>query len=145
MRILFTCIVYILLSNKICAQSPVTYTYDNNGNRLTRSITLKKSNASSDSISEDESKKEIYKEEIGEVQIRIFPNPTKGILAVEISGVSTEKLIEYSLYNSSGSFLKKQKFSDLQFSIDFTNHPSGIYILRLSIEGEVSEWKIIKE
>lgn len=142
---MFTCIVYFFLSNTICAQSPVTYTYDNNGNRLVRSITLKKSYVSSDSISEDESKKEIYKDEIGKVQIRIFPNPTKGILGVEITGVSAEKSNEYSLYNSSGTFIKKQKFSDPQFSIDFTNHPSGMYILRLSIVGEVSEWKIIKE
>ena len=142
---LFTFISSFILSYTISGQSPVTYNYDNNGNRLTRSITLKKSTASSDSIFEDKSKKEIYKDEIGEVRIRIFPNPTKGILLVEISGVTTERLIEYSLYNSSGKFLKKQKFYGPLFTIDLTNHPSGIYILRLSTKGEVSEWKIIKE
>jgi hypothetical protein len=144
-KCLVVVVLYFFLNGWFTAQSQVMYTYDGNGNRLTRSITLKKSATAIDSIYENEAENEVFKDKIGETQIRIFPNPTKGNLAIELLGESTEVKIDYTVYNSSGKILKSKKTSEQKFNIDFTNYPSGIYILKLSIDGEVSEWKIIKE
>ena len=144
LRFLLICVVFGFGYQSISAQNTIYYSYDDNGNRVTRSIALKKSSAVTDSAYE-ETEKEIFKDEIGEIHISIYPNPTKGNLVVEVSGTSTEALIEYGIYSATGTILKKQIVSDPQFNIDFTNQPCGMYILKLNIEGKISEWKIIKE
>ncbi len=144
-KVFFSFVLCFLFSVNIRAQSPVYYTYDDNGNRLTRSITLKKSAVAEDSVYADEPEKEIFKEEIGETQIRIYPNPTQGELVVEVTGLSPEIPVEYSVYSTTGTVLKKHKIPEHQFNIDFRAYPGGIYVLKLSLDGKVSEWKIIKE
>jgi hypothetical protein len=136
--------LFLILNQSLLAQE-ISYSYDANGNRLIRCVTLRKSTISNDSLYEDEARKEIFKEEIGEMQIRIYPNPTKGDLIVEVYGLTEEEPIEVSLYNSTGTMLKKLKFLENQFRMDFNSYPSGIYVLKLNIEGKTSEWKIIKE
>ena len=136
--------LFIILSQPLLAQE-ISYTYDDNGNRVNRSILLRKSGSMNDTVSEDKSQREVFKEEIGETQVRIYPNPTRGDLTVEISGLPLEAQVESGIYSSSGVMVKKQKLSRHKFQIDFNIYPAGIYVLKLSIAGEVSEWKIIKE
>ena len=145
LRFLLTYFVLICGIISVNGQNEISYSYDANGNRISRSILLRKSAIVEDSVYKEETEKEIFKDEIGEIQIRIYPNPTKGNLIVEVSGASIGAEIDYSVYSSKGTSLMRQKFFDNNASIDFTNQPSGIYILKLNIEGKKSEWKIIKE
>ena len=142
-KILFICVLSFMLS--MSAKAQIYYSYDSNGNRLLRSITLKKNAVVGDSVYKEELKKEIFKEDLGETQISIYPNPTHGDLVIDVTGLLDEIPIEYSVYTSSGTLLKKQKLSEHKLNIDFNNYPSGIYVLKLRLEGKVSEWKIIKE
>ena len=68
----------------ICAQR-IKYTYDNAGNRLTRQkeIVIQTRGA----LSDDEGEPSIYEEKLSETKVTIYPNPTRGILKIDISGV----------------------------------------------------------
>ena len=67
----------------ICAQR-IKYTYDNAGNRLTRQkeIVVQTRGALS-----DEEEPSVYEEELSETKVTIYPNPTRGMLKIDISGV----------------------------------------------------------
>ena len=144
LRFLFACMIFFCVNQLVSAQNAIYYSYDENGNRLTRCITLKKG-AIADSDYIEEPKKESFKDEIGEAMVLLYPNPTKGNLEIAVTGATPEAIIEYAVYAASGAIIKKQTVSDHLFNVDFTNHPSGIYILKLSVAGKTSEWKIIKE
>jgi len=70
------CILLLLAAMNISAQS-VTYTYDNSGNRTERIVTLLKSSAAPKEAT-------ALSDLIAEKAVSIYPNPTQGILSVEI-------------------------------------------------------------
>lgn len=143
-------IIFTLLSLDFIflAGQPIHYDYDDSGNRVKRYIILGKGGSSEDKISKEfeESKKtEEYEDELGELTIKIFPNPTKGQLYVEIEGLSSEQTIDYQVFSQTGLLLNTKRKNGIQFTIDMEKYSSGIYILRLMIEGKISQWKILKE
>lgn len=62
------------------AQS-VKYSYDNAGNRIKREIVMK-----AKSSYKETSRTECFSEMLSDKDIRIYPNPTKGRLKIEIAG-----------------------------------------------------------
>jgi hypothetical protein len=118
----------------------VEYTYDNAGNRLTRQIiTLGKSAF----ISEGQAA--VVESHNGDRKVKIYPNPTKGELKLEI-GNWEEGLDAYTLITDiNGRTVCKNSLSGSITNIDLTNYPNGIYILRLSISQKWTEWKVIKQ
>ena len=66
------------------ASAQVSYGYDASGNRIYSSITLTKSSVvnSSDSITKPST------ELLDNLEIKIYPNPTKGQLTVDVSGLN---------------------------------------------------------
>lgn len=143
---------FILLSGQT-----IHYDYDNSGNRTKKYIVLGKGNSSDDKISKesidttkiDDLKKvnntEEFKENLGELTIKIYPNPTQGNLSVEISGLSLDETIYYQIFSRTGLLLEAKNGLGYQFTVNFERYPSGIYILRLIIKGKTSQWKILKE
>ena len=63
------------------AQNKIKYTYDSAGNRLSRQkeIVVQTRGALS-----DEEEPSVYEEELSETKVTIYPNPTKGVLKVDI-------------------------------------------------------------
>jgi len=135
----------------------IYYDYDDSGNREKRYIVLGKGNSSDDKTLkgleesditeefEEINKTEEFKENIGELTIKIYPNPTKGQLSVEINGLDSDQTIDYQVYSQTGLPLETKRKNGYHFIIDMNRYPSGIYFLRLMIEDKISQWKIIKE
>lgn len=142
--------------------SPIAFDYDNAGNRTSRKVidlnitgtttaavqNLKTETAdSSANLSDSEAQKkkpEIYLEELAKQQVAIFPNPTSGKLKIEISNFDSNNDVNISLFDLNGKLVEsisKQSVSEINLS----NSPNGIYIMRVSIGSEKSEWKIIKQ
>lgn len=125
----------------ICAQR-IKYTYDNAGNRLTRQkeIVVQTRGALS-----DEEEPSVYEEELSETKVTIYPNPTKGVLKVDISGVEKFENARISLYDLTGKLL--QQWGDISQSneIDLSERTPGMYIMQIVYNGNASSWKIIKE
>ncbi|WP_044269397.1 T9SS type A sorting domain-containing protein [Bacteroides timonensis] len=122
------------------AQNKIKYTYDNAGNRIKKEIVL----SSTRSILSEEDEQAPYIEEMLNHEIKIYPNPTKGILNIKIAGQNKVNG-QISIYNIVGKLIEKTELSDSNQTFDLSAQPNGIYIMQIKIEDKVSSWKIIKE
>lgn len=125
----------------ICAQR-IKYTYDNAGNRLTRQkeIVVQTRGALS-----DEEEPSVYEEELSETKVTIYPNPTRGMLKVDISGVEKFENARISLYDLTGKLLQQWAGISQSNEIDLSERTPGMYIMQVVYNGKISSWKIIKE
>jgi hypothetical protein len=131
-------IVIMLICATGYAQTKVyRFTYDGSGNREKRQFIQLKSGQ----VSSEES---IYEDVVNQLEIKIYPNPTKGIINVKIP-MDDEKTITLQLLNINGSLLQENFVTDELTIIDLSGKPSGLYILRIRGGDESSEWKILKE
>lgn len=116
--------------------------YDANGNRTNKKvITLTQTRSLSGTQDE-----EIFENEfIGEKEIRVYPNPTKGQLQIKIIGTSTNLPKTVTLIGMNGLVLIRKSASDNEYTLDLSSLSSGMYILSIHMEDMKKEFKIIKE
>ncbi len=136
------------------AQS-VKYTYDAAGNRETRSkLTVQSMNRAAVTNGETQPADTTEKadeptqleEMLGETKITIYPNPTKGMLRVDIAANKIPKDARIYLFNVSGTLVRQLTGVSATNNIDISAQPAGTYIMRIMLDKEnVSVWKIIKE
>ena len=144
-RVALICLLSVVLSMwaglDICAQR-IKYTYDNAGNRLTRQkeIVVQTRGALS-----DEEEPSVYEEELSETKVTIYPNPTRGMLKVDISGVEKFENARISLYDLTGKLLQQWAGISQSNEIDLSERTPGMYIMQVAYNGKISSWKIIKE
>jgi hypothetical protein len=84
-------------------------------------------------------------ENLGEMVITLYPNPTKGQLMVQITHMPDNTMGEITLYDLSGRLVTVQNTVNENTMLDLSVQPLGIYVLRIRVGGKVSEWKVIKE
>ncbi|PKP11436.1 MAG: hypothetical protein CVU09_03990 [Bacteroidetes bacterium HGW-Bacteroidetes-4] len=136
-------------------QTTISYQYDDYGNREYRTISLNKSaDISIDSVgstfsddsnsTENKNLKEFYEDLIGDVEIKLFPNPTTSTIYLEIENAESING-EYILVDSKGAVLKQNSDIQLSQQIDLRSFTNGIYFLKIQINGKTTEWKIIKQ
>jgi len=122
-------------------QTKISFHYDYAGNRTERIIELKK-----DALAlSDSTAISLLTDQLGQVSISIFPNPTKGIVTVNITNPPVDKPVSCAVFNPEG---KRLHFIDSQFQsdkIELSSYPNGIYVLVITVDNKKSEWKIIKE
>lgn len=119
------------------------YTYDASGNRTERVIDLTKS-AQIQGNSSSTEKEQMIEEGLAEFNIKIYPNPTKGALKIEIPGLGNE-YARLAIYNNQGKLIIDKKVSKFVNEVNLSRYPSGMYILKILIGQNSSEWKIIKD
>jgi hypothetical protein len=125
------------------SQSTFYFKYDENGNRTSRSITLKSAAIENPASSSDQYEKAID-EVIGLRETRIYPNPTKGVLRIEI-GMTAGEEANYTLHDLNGKVIIRQTTRSTGFVLNLSHLPSGIYLLHINIGNDGMGWKIIKE
>lgn len=117
----------------------LTYSYDAMGNRVAREIVLsRRAPSKADSTT-------YLTETIGKRTIRIFPNPTKGKVKVEIAGTIEPDACKFMLYSASGQLISSVRAQSSTSFLDLTSQPNGIYLLHILIGNEVSTYKLIKK
>jgi hypothetical protein len=143
-----------------------TYTNDANGNRLTAMVIYLQTSLKSAKIPIDEIIKDttllidsvnIPKqgwnkpniEQIDGLNIKLYPNPTHGILLIEISGTN-ETLSSYSgnkidVFDINGQQLFHINQINTYNTINLALKPNGTYMLKITFMGQVKEYKIIKD
>lgn len=162
-------IIIILLKTFNLTGQTVKFTYDVNGNRITRSIIVEELQSSSvsfpvnpESLSpkfidnktkgantqDSENAKSTELEEIisedSQIKTLIFPNPTKGLLKIEISNLPTDSKNEMRLYDMNGIELIVKKNLESFSELDINHLTDGLYILRIRINSQLFDFKIIK-
>lgn len=134
-------ILLLLAAMSMNAQG-VSYTYDDAGNRTARVITLAPSKSPAAPQPEAESP---FSDRIAKQSIRIYPNPTEGMLAVEIQDFTTDMKAEYRLTDTGGRTITTVKAATGYQTLDLSRQAAGIYLLQITINGESVVWKIIKK
>ena len=81
----------------------------------------------------------------GATAITVYPNPTFGLLTVEVNTAETLTGGGIVVYNNSGMRVAQKHSLDAINSIDLTGQPAGVYFMKVYTEGKpVSKWKIVK-
>jgi len=121
------------------AQQRVVYSYDLAGNRIEREIVI------DPQIRTTEDKIVEYTEKIAEASLHIYPNPTEGLLKIELRNIPEKQKIDIRLYDMKGNLILNRNDVSSPYEIDINDRPSGIYLLKV-VSGELkTEWKIIKK
>ena len=130
-------VLFMSLSFMAAAQQ-VSYSYYLAGNRVKREIVM----------SQKAPKKPVttgFTESLGKKGIRIYPNPTKGHLKVEITDYESSDECTLLIVNASGARILQKEVDSNSTTIDISSQSNGLYILHISLNGEKSSWKIIKK
>ena len=88
---------------------------------------------------------EYFVEKLDKVEIKIYPNPTTERVTLEISGWQELKTGRFQLYSLMGQLLQDSPVYSLSTEINLSGLTNGAYILRVFINDETEEWKIIKQ
>ena len=138
-----SCLVLLglfLSSHLVFSQNKISYEYDNAGNRISRKVVP----MFRSEVAEETEEITTYMEVIEDLEIRIFPNPTDGIISIELDNLPDNVLADISLYQLSGSLIDRKANIGFSTSFNITDQPAGIYILKIVAGDKQSEWKIIK-
>ena len=89
--------------------------------------------------------KDPVSEKLGNKNIRIYPNPTSGVLKIEVAGFEDSDKGNLSIFNLSGQQLLNSDIISTFTELDISSSQKGVYILLINLNGESTTWKIIKE
>lgn len=144
------CFLFVAVAGSL-SSAEIQFQYDDAGNRTSRkTITLRASapgiRSATAGVADEEETAEalpVFTDRLSQAAILIYPNPTKGLLRVEINGGIAP--VDLQLYDMSGRLLLQEPNVTTSAVLDLGNHPAGTYLLRLTSGTQKSEWKIIKE
>ena len=149
-RFIVTLILFISTKILILGQNYIHFAYDTAGNRVSRTINLgsTKSSASGNESEQFafEQSEDFFTEVLAEKEIKIYPNPTRGQLRVDILGY--EQLNNNSsiqVFSSGGSLVYRTNSLSQSNNINLSSKPAGLYLMQIVIGKEKSTWKIIKQ
>jgi hypothetical protein len=137
--------LFALWASAVASQT-IQFAYDEAGNRISRVIvfntsgnTLRSGGAETDATS-------LFEEQLAtDLQVKIYPNPTKGRLQVELSGMETDETAQFALFGLNGEKLLQMETISPLTPIDMSTYPTGIYVLTLTIRGQSTDYKIVKQ
>jgi YD repeat-containing protein len=126
----------------------VEYSYDENGNRISRITYVIHKLTSRDSIDStkiDIQKNNNYLRTSKNPKLVVYPNPTNGYITLKITGFTSRETVNYSLYTLSGQELISGETDQECTYLDLSAFPPGVFILNVRFRGKIENWKIIKK
>lgn len=141
--VLFVAMVVISVMRMEAQSYFVSFDYDDDGNRISRTVFLGSSR--DDSASQNDTTEIVrYTEHIDESEISIYPNPTSESLFVSLTNMEDGKTFTATLLSPSGVAIIRQELKTVSAEFDLNGMADGIYILELQSGTETKVWKIIK-
>lgn len=138
-----TILIFIItcISNVLIAQTTFNYTYDNAGNRVLRQVvelrSMQSNNNDSTALQESAT--------LGEMQINVMPNPTAGMLQINISNLPANAEGGITLWDLQSKEILKQTGIFANNPINLSQQPKGTYLMQIRVGKQRSEWKVVKE
>jgi hypothetical protein len=86
-----------------------------------------------------------YSDMIQSIPVRVYPNPTQGIVYVDLPNTGKDFPNRVRLFDSHGKLIFEKEGSGNKMEIDISSYPAGYYIVELSAKDEHTTWKIIKQ
>ncbi len=138
-----TILVFIIgfISLMSFGQDYISFEYDDAGNRTNRYIHI----ASTKSAYVGDVETEVFNEILEELSFKMYPNPTKGLLTVEIENLTGETNASISIYDLQGRQIYNNSNAVASNAIDLSKQSPGTYIMILKAGDTIREWKIVKE
>lgn len=135
--------LFLLNFNSIRADR-IVYGYDNSGNRILRQKEIVyRTRSVVDGESEDP---EEYSDTLSVYnKVTVYPNPTEGLLKIDITGMERVGRSSLSAYSQSGQLLMNVSPLSDSNEIDLTGYPSAVYYFIIVLDDKTSTWKIIKK
>ena len=140
---LWLTIALLCLSATLSAQT-ISFGYDEAGNRISRTITLKSTEANIDPIQLEEKR---YFDVLHQMKITISPNPHGGKFTVAVQNlpdVEEGQSIQLMLHSISGEMIYHIDELQSHNEVDISNRQNGTYLLTLISANDKRTWKIIK-
>ncbi len=141
---LILCLMALVPLSASSQNQIVSYAYDQAGNRISRKIVDLSVNPNPTHVKKSDDPAPI-EDQLGERKIAIYPNPTKGMLGVEITGGEAKDAIRIQLFNADGKQLQNKKAESGITPLNLTAYPTGWYILRVQAGEKMTEFKIVKQ
>lgn len=132
----------MLLALTAKAQQKLSYAYDAAGNRTERTIVMTVRSADVEDKAQDGL---FFEEQIANLQLRIYPNPVKEQLTIQISDYESSARMEFVLYSIGGSILHRGTIDSETTLVNMSRFTTGTYVLHIIIGGKRTVWKVIKQ
>lgn len=123
------------------AQNRVQFAYDQAGNRVKRELVITHNARSAKKAA---TREEAYFEDLGERTVKISSNGS-GIIKITVLHMHTEDEGNVEVYSLSGSEVLNLSLSSIETLVDISDKPKGVYILKVTLNGKVTTWKITKK
>jgi len=121
------------------------YEYDANGNRISATVVYLSQSPSNPNPKVDN---QLPVDPQTTLKINIFPNPTEGLLRVELSGVTDEQINAPSnairVWDTQGKLLLAISPISTSNTVDLSDYNDGTYIMQLFFTGKMRSFKIVK-
>ncbi len=128
-------------------QTTVHFEYDDSGNRVLRHITTKELKAG-DSLFLSPQLPDMPLDQLaaeGEAAFSVYPNPTPDGLTIAQSGAAIGGSLHYMLYDSHGKVQLQGESATAKTMLNMQQLQSGTYLLRLSYDGKMQVFRVIKQ
>lgn len=130
----------VLLSSINIYGQHISYSYDNAGNRILRELRINRQRSSENTNDQLAFSTELLSDRV----IKIYPNPTKGLVRVEVQGYDND-YGSLRIFSMSGQQVAYSIIESVMTDIDISSCPHGVYLFNIELNGNNSTWKIIKE
>lgn len=142
MKRIYLNLTFLFLPLLTMAQSRIAYAYDASGNRIKREIIMQPPKAKQQTF---ETEGQVFSDMLQEHDVKIYPNPTEGILKVSIFGIKDTDKYSLAIYTMQGARIMLDERQQYNFNVNISNQPAGTYLLRITINNQSTTWKIIKK
>ena len=132
----------LLLPTGAFAQS-IIYSYDAAGNRTGRTYVVSLRSASADNANRPDSSG--IEASLSNLKVIVYPNPTKGALTIEVSGMDQSESYQMKLFDPKGRQLTIFDGQPGSTPVNMSSYPSGWYILRMYAKEKTLDFKIVKQ
>ena len=119
----------------------VSFSYDANGNRVGSSIRFGRENRND--LGSDSLFYTRISDVIETMVVSLYPNPTPNCFTVSINKDKDEE-IQVVLFTVDGKALDVKILKSGNVEFDLSSHPSGLYLVKLTMNGASKVWKVLK-
>lgn len=144
-KIYFSLLLIMVTSHiSLFSANDYGFAYDASGNRTQRTIlVLRSGKLTEDNVPRE--KEAVTDSTLVNHVINIYPNPTKGHLTINIKNLIENKKASLTIHDIRGQLLITKEDLQATTELDISSYPSANYILRIVVDGKITEWKIIKQ
>lgn len=126
--------IEVLKTERELQKDSIVFSYDANGNRISRGISFKRI------LPPEQSPTTLQ-----HISYDLFPNPTKGQFSIVMNEPDKAGVLHATLLTTTGARIEEKIMSGSQMTFDLSSHPSGIYLLEVDGPDGHQSWKVIKQ